>query len=228
MSNFMQRLRPNFHSVFLPVFWRQVGIFISNKVLIITSIFLFVSSLLILSFMSGGKISIATFKTFEILLIIYSITLSSDLVIINDYRKGVFEQFILSGAVLEYFVLAKILASLSIYLLLYLPVLMLDEYIISDFTIDDFFYRLSLKLLIISNVTINSILSSSFLLSHKKKISQILISIFTNIPIFIVSVICYKSSSIHYLLILTAIFLINISLSVLATSYLIKVSIEES
>ena len=228
MSNFMQRLRPNFHSVFLPVFWRQLRIFISNKVLIITSTFLFVSSLLILSFMSGGKISIATFKTFEILLIIYSITLSSDLVIINDYRKGVFEQFILSGAVLEYFVLAKILASLSIYLLLYLPVLMLDEYIISDFTIDDFFYRLSLKLLIISNVTINSILSSSFLLSHKKKISQILISIFTNIPIFIVSVICYKSSSIHYLLILTAIFLINISLWVLATSYLIKVSIEES
>jgi hypothetical protein len=224
----MQQFRPDFYSVFYSVFWRQLASFIANKILIITSIFLFVASFLIFSFMSEGALNIRMLKILEILLIIYSITLSSDLVIVEDYKKGVFEQFILSGVVLEYFVLAKTLATLCAYLMLYLPVLISLELIISGSIIHNFWYTLSLKALILSNITINALLSSSFLLSHKKRISQILISILINIPVFIISTICYKSADLYHLMILIAIFLINISLSIVVSSYLIKTSIEES
>ena len=103
------------YKVFLAILFRQWSIFIKNKAFIIISIFLFLSSIAILRFLQGSSISAETFKIIEILFIIYSITLSSDLIIVEDYKKGLFEQFLLTGVILEFFLLAKVIASFVMY-----------------------------------------------------------------------------------------------------------------
>ena len=66
----------------------------------------------------GDFINFETFKVIEILLIIYSINLSSELILLNDYKKELFEQFILTGIIL-YFIISKIIASIIFYAVLY-------------------------------------------------------------------------------------------------------------
>ena len=215
------------HKVFLSVLYRQLNIFVKNKALIITGIFLFISSISILKFLQGGNINAETFKIIEILFIIYSITLSSDLIIVEDYKKGLFEQFLLTGVILEYFLLAKITASFIAYDMLYVPVMVVIDFLTDSYKVYDITYLVLIKILIIFNITINSVMSSSFLLSFKKRTSQILISIFINIPTIVISSLCYVSSTLFYFLLLISIFLLTLPLSVLLSSYIIKISIEE-
>ena len=215
------------YKVFISVLYRQLHIFVKNKALIISGIFLFISSISILKFLEGNNINTETFKIIEILLIIYSITLSSDLIIVEDYKKGLFEQFLLTGVLLEFFLLAKITASFITYAMLYVPVMAVIDFLTDSYKIYDITYLVLIKILIIFNITINSVMSSSFLLSFKKRTSQILISIFINIPTIVISSLCYVSNNLFYSLLLISILLLTLPLSVLLSSYIIKISIEE-
>ncbi len=215
------------YKVFLAILFRQWSIFIKNKAFIIISIFLFLSSIAILRFLQGSSISAETFKIIEILFIIYSITLSSDLIIVEDYKKGLFEQFLLTGVILEFFLLAKVIASFVMYGLLYVPAMIIMDFFIYSHRADNIAYLLLVKLLIVFNITINALMSSSFLLSFKKRISQILISVFINIPTIIISSLCYISNYQFYSLLLISIFLLTTPLFILLSSYVIKISIEE-
>jgi len=215
------------YKVFISVLYRQLNIFVKNKALIISGIFLFISSISILKFLEGNNINTETFKIIEILLIIYSITLSSDLIIVEDYKKGLFEQFLLTGVLLEFFLLAKITASFIAYAMLYVPVMAVIDFLTDSYKIYDITYLVLIKILIIFNITINSVMSSSFLLSFKKRTSQILISIFINIPTIVISSLCYVSNNLFYSLLLISILLLTLPLSVLLSSYIIKISIEE-
>jgi ABC-type transport system involved in cytochrome c biogenesis permease component len=180
-----------------------------------------------LRFLQGSSISAETFKIIEILFIIYSITLSSDLIIVEDYKKGLFEQFLLTGVILEFFLLAKVIASFVMYGLLYVPAMIIMDFFIYSDRADNIAYLLLVKLLIVFNITINALMSSSFLLSFKKRISQILISVFINIPTIIISSLCYISNYQFYSLLLISIFLLTTPLFILLSSYVIKISIEE-
>ena len=215
------------YKVFLSVLYRQLNIFVKNKALIITGIFLFISSISILKFLQGSNINAETFKIIEILFIIYSITLSSDLIIVEDYKKGLFEQFLLTGVILEFFLLAKIAASFIAYAMLYVPVMVIIDFLTGSHKVYDITYLVLIKILVIFNITINSVISSSFLLSFKKRTSQILISIFINIPTIVISSLCYVSNNLFYSLLLISILLLTLPLSVLLSSYIIKISIEE-
>jgi ABC-type transport system involved in cytochrome c biogenesis permease component len=215
------------YKVFLAILCRQLSIFIKNKAFIISSIFLFLSSIAILRFLQGSSINAETFKIIEILFIIYSITLSSDLIIVEDYKKGLFEQFLLTGVILEFFLLGKIVASFVMYGLLYVPIMIIMDFFIYSYRADNVAYLLLVKLLIVFNITINALVSSSFLLSFKKRISQILISVFINIPTIIISSLCYISDDQFYSLLLISIFLLTTPLFILLSSYVIKISIEE-
>ncbi|WPX97184.1 hypothetical protein [Candidatus Bandiella euplotis] len=228
MYSFTQKFGPNLKTVVLTVFSRQYHVVLSNKVLILSGMFLFITSLLVISFMLQDNINTETQQVFEILFIIYSVTLSSDLIIVEDNKNGVLEQFVLSGIMLEWFLLAKTSASSLIYILLYIPVLILTEAAMGYFSINDLCYSTLLKILIIANVVMSAALSSSFLLSSQKRISQILISMFSNIPVFIISILCYRSGTTPYMLLLVAMFLINFTVSTIISGYLIRVSIEES
>ncbi len=215
------------YKVFLAILCRQLSIFIKNKAFIISSIFLFLSSITILRFLQGSSINAETFKIIEILFIIYSITLSSDLIIVEDHKKGLFEQFLLTGVILEFFLLGKIIASFVMYGLLYVPIMIIMDFFIYSYRADNVAYLLLVKLLIVFNITINALVSSSFLLSFKKRISQILISVFINIPTIIISSLCYISNDQFYSLLLISIFLLTTPLFILLSSYVIKISIEE-
>ncbi|WP_236870207.1 hypothetical protein [Candidatus Bandiella numerosa] len=178
-------------------------------------------------FLQGSSINAETFKIIEILFIIYSITLSSDLIIVEDHKKGLFEQFLLTGVILEFFLLGKIIASFVMYGLLYVPIMIIMDFFIYSYRADNVAYLLLVKLLIVFNITINALVSSSFLLSFKKRISQILISVFINIPTIIISSLCYISNDQFYSLLLISIFLLTTPLFILLSSYVIKISIEE-
>ena len=129
--------------------------------------------------------------------------------------------------ILEYFLLAKITASFIAYAMLYVPVMVVIDFLTDSYKVYDITYLVLIKILIIFNITINSVMSSSFLLSFKKRTSQILISIFINIPTIVISSLCYVSSTLFYFLLLISIFLLTLPLSVLLSSYIIKISIEE-
>jgi hypothetical protein len=231
MSNHASNLKPSVASVLSTVFLRQIRVFAANKLLIFTNIFLFVLSLIVIKFILGDAVGEDVTKMLEILFVIYSIMLSTDLIIIKDYKHGVFEQFILSGVLLEYFILAKLLAALVVYIATYTPVLMIVNMLnCKTFALNNsnVCYEVILKILIISNVTITVILSSSFMLSQQKKLSQISLSLLISIPMFILYAICYKSSNMYCLILLLAALLLNLTLAILASSYLIKVATEES
>ena len=111
---------------------------------------------------------------------------------------------------------------------MYIPILFCVEIIEKGFSFQNQGYDLLLKFIIIFNIVINSIFASAFLLSHKHKISQILISMIINLPTIIIYVICYKYKELYYLVLLVAMFLISFSVSMLLSSHIIKISIEES
>ncbi|MFQ3307191.1 MAG: ABC-type transport system involved in cytochrome c biogenesis permease component [Candidatus Midichloriaceae bacterium] len=227
MTKYTKHLTPDAISVFSSVFFRQIRLALSNKANILNSLFLFLLSLMIINFIISDK-NIDVFRVFEILFIIYSVILSIDTVLVEDYKKGVLEQFLLSGVALEIFLLSKIVSSIIIYTILYIPILFCVEIIEKGFSFQNQGYDLLLKFIIIFNIVINSIFASAFLLSHKHKISQILISMIINLPTIIIYVICYKYKELYYLVLLVAMFLISFSVSMLLSSHIIKISIEES
>jgi ABC-type transport system involved in cytochrome c biogenesis permease component len=227
VTKYTKHLTPDAISVFSSVFFRQIRLALSNKANILNSLFLFLLSLMIINFIISDK-NIDVFRVFEILFIIYSVILSIDTVLVEDYKKGVLEQFLLSGVALEIFLLSKIVSSIIIYTILYIPILFCVEIIEKGFSFQNQGYDLLLKFIIIFNIVINSIFASAFLLSHKHKISQILISMIINLPTIIIYVICYKYKELYYLVLLVAMFLISFSVSMLLSSHIIKISIEES
>jgi hypothetical protein len=228
MTSNVKFLTAPIHKVFLLIFFRQLKIFFENKHLVFTSIFLFISSLCILKFLQGNFINFETFKVIEILLIIYSINLSSKLILLNDYKKELFEQFILTGIILEYFIISKIIASIVFYAVLYTILTILFDLMSYGLNNYNILQLILIKIFTVINIVVNSIFSSSFLLSFEKKVSQILISIFVNIPTIIISVLCYVSNDWVHILLLGAVFCLTIAITIIVSSYLIKISIEDS
>ena len=228
MNSNVSSLTVPIYKVCVLIFFRQLKIFFENKYVVFTSIFLFISSICILRFLQGGLINFETFKVIEILLIIYSINLSLELVLINDYKKGLFEQFILTGIILEYFVTSKIIASILFYTALYTSLTILFDLMSYGLNNYDVLHLILIKIFTVINIVINSILSSSFFLSFQKKVSQILISIFINIPIIILSILCYISNDWLHILLLMAVFCLTIAITIIVSSYLIKISIEDN
>lgn len=208
------------------VFLYQSNLIKYASLSILNSLLLFICSLSILLFITPN-IQLELSAAIMTLLCIYSIMLCTDLVIIKDFKNNLFHQFILTGQHLEIFVFAKILAAIIILSGVFSPILIFYEYVsngVNSITLPYFL----IQFFLIINISLNSITASAFLLSYEKKIAQILISFFMNIPIFIMAALSRYPKEEFILFLLFGLFLINLPIAILATSSMIKNSLDSN
>ncbi len=215
--------------VFFLIFKRHIKIVIKNKITIISYVLLYVLSMYTLglcnSYMNlDAHMNFEYKSSFRLFFIVFITTTSVKEILINDYKKEILHQFLLTPYGLEGVITAKIAGHASIYSLI-LPTIILFEKYLGD----EHFYIMEIltNILIIFIIVSNATLASSFMLGSSVKLGQIAISLMVNIPIILLGSIWNHNPSYQNLMILIGMLLITLSIAIITSCHLVKIAIEE-
>ena len=209
----VNEFQPSYIKTFKAVFLRQILLYWQDKFFLLQNLSFFIVSVLIFKVTA----SISNIEVYLVFLL-FSLTLSFDVLLIMDYKKKILEQFVLLGVNLEIVLVAKIIAHIVFIGIPFIFVILFFDYLVTNEIPE--IAKVFLLLFFIANVLIANLFSSALCLIPNKSILSILFMMPFIIPNMIFGALSF--SDIFYIKILISIFLIEAPIFLLASTAIIK------
>lgn len=219
MNRMILEQHPRDFKVFLLSFRRQNKILLKNIGSVVQSIFYFIFSIIIFSVSFGGQSNPETSIGVIFSLLLFSIMLSMQSLIKDDYREGVIEQLLLTGVMFESVIIGKILSSVIINSMLYilaLPVVMM----LLDMNSQSFLILIAAGSLSILGASFITLFCSAISLEANNKVLFSIISLPLLIPIIILGTLSITAS--YYIWFLIAFDILAFFIFSIATRFIIE------
>ena len=213
MYRLVEDFQPSYIKAFKVIFLRQILLYWRDKFFLLQNLSFFMVSILIF------KVT-ANISNIEIYLVflLFSLTLSSDILLIQDYKKKILQQFLLLGVNFEVILLAKIIAHILFVGIPFIIFILFCDYLMANEipSIAKFF----LLLIFVANIVIANLFSSALCITPNQSTLSILLMMPFVIPNMIFGALSFND--VVYVEMLIGIFLIEAPIFLFASAAIIK------
>lgn len=224
MGSVNNELKPITSIVFLQILKYHILMAWNNKAKVLHSILFFIVAIIAFRIAVGFE-NIANSVLIAVVTIslLFSLVLSCETLIINDYQQGFLEQYLLTGVELELIILAKWLAHVIISVISFIIILPPVFYLLSSQLGCSITSVLAIFLMI-ANVVLVLLFCSALILGYNKNLLLSIISLLFNLPAIILTNICINGNPV-YLWILFALLLFNLPIFIISCTMAIRIAI---